>query len=824
MALLRWISDTLPAVLIPSLPRRLLVAAVASASIAACSGGGGSGEPAPSPSGSVTGTAAAAPSAPVSHAPKRTGGSAAALSADGRQVFVAGEDHEVVFVAPASFADLSGVRVVPMPGPPAQIVVAGDLVLVTVRTLPAEDAKAARAGVRGPLPEASSARRLASGKLGITRGSYPRPYYPPSEYKKDLADAPLEPPPAPPPGAPAAPSGSASARAPAAAKPTVPDRPKEPPPPEAKGGTPSRPFDPAVVRKSQGGLLVLMKPDAERGLVEVGRVAVPPDAWGLAVTPDGLRAVVTSAWAGKATVVDIDGRKVIASLAVAREPRGIAVTPDGKTAYVSHLVGADLTRIDDLGGAPKVAVQPLPAARSRTMEGTTPIGSLGWSLAMSPSGDTLFAPRHAIGAGGADAWWGAPVVDALDVKTGKPVAPQRRPGSPLQVLEREKLGDNAIWWGAPGRSPMITEGLVQPRAAVYRKKTDTLLVAGEGMSTLVELSALAPDPAMFVRRSIPLAVYDVYAHHAVRGGAPSALALSEDEDSVYVYCRTTYDLVKVRIDTAEGEWLRLAEDGLPEDAKRGRRLYADARSDEISGGLGCEACHPEGRDDGHVWQEVVLDVEKDDATAVFVGLRDNFKLSRAKDDPTPPPRQKYYPRQTPMLAGRVRAEGPYGWHGEAADMTERLRRAFQLHRPPWFWVGDPGRPIIIDALTDYLQSGLLPPPTLDRPLTDVEKRGKEIFESAEAQCAKCHVPATELTDRTSYPLRSLPPLKGFDPEKNNGFKTPSLYFVGNTAPYFHDGSAPTLLDLVKNNGSRMGQTSHLGPEDQAALVAYLETL
>ena len=30
-----------------------------------------------------------------------------------------------------------------------------------------------------------------------------------------------------------------------------------------------------------------------------------------------------------------------------------------------------------------------------------------------------------------------------------------------------------------------------------------------------------------------------------------------------------------------------------------------------------------------------------------------------------------FPRQTPMLAGRVAARGPYGWHGESADLNAR---------------------------------------------------------------------------------------------------------------------------------------------------------
>jgi cytochrome c peroxidase len=58
------------------------------------------------------------------------------------------------------------------------------------------------------------------------------------------------------------------------------------------------------------------------------------------------------------------------------------------------------------------------------------------------------------------------------------------------------------------------------------------------------------------------------------------------------------------------------------------------------------------------------------------------------------------------------------------------------------------------------------------------------------------------------------------------YNTPSLLGVGATAPYFHDGSARTLREVLTtgNPGDRMGRTSHLKAEDIDALVAYLETL
>lgn len=790
----------------PGLAALLLLSAAA---FPACGDGGPQGAPAATTAAPTA--SATAPAGPVKHPPRRREGSAAALSTDGQRVIVADEVHDAVLVVPTSFADLSAVRVVPVPGPPAQVVTTDDLVLVTVRTLPADDAQAVRADIRGPQPDPAAVRRLEPGSLVYTGQN---DYLAPKEYAHFLQDAP-----------PPASSGAASAKAPSSARPGASAR------PPSKGGTPSKPFDANVVRRSQGGLLLAFRPDAERGLVEVGRAALPPDAWGLALTPDGLRAVVTSAWSSRISVVDVNSMKVLATLDAAAEPRGVTVTADGKTAYVSHLRGADLTRIDDLDAAPKLAAQPLPAGLSRTSEKAALGASLAYSIVLSPDGESVYVPRHAIGAEGHDSWWGAPVVDVLDRKSGKPVAPPRRPRSPGHG-DTNGVAYPADWEVAPGRLPGVRGELVQPRAIVYRKKTDTLLVAGEGFDTLVELDALAPDPAMFMRTRVPLAVYDAFGHHPVRGGAPAAIALSDDEDTAYVYCSTTFDLVKVDLLKFKGEWLRLAEDGLPDDAKKGRRLFANARSTELSGGLACAGCHPEGRDDGHVWVEALLNAGKSDEDAVFLGLRSNIKqrLSGVFGNGSGESEEAnlFYPRQTPMIAGRVRSPGPYGWHAEAKNLVERLMRGFRLHRAPWDSVpgtGDYGPYLAkIDALGDFIQSGLLPPPTLVQPLSGAEKRGKEIFESDQAQCARCHVPATDLTDRTAYPLRALPALPGMDAEKNAAFKTPSLLFIGGTAPYFHDGSAATLEDLVKNNGSRMGQTAHLSPEDQAALVAYLKTL
>jgi cytochrome c peroxidase len=64
-----------------------------------------------------------------------------------------------------------------------------------------------------------------------------------------------------------------------------------------------------------------------------------------------------------------------------------------------------------------------------------------------------------------------------------------------------------------------------------------------------------------------------------------------------------------------------------------------------------------------------------------------------------------------------------------------------------------------------------------------------------------------------------------NPELLGGaYDTPSLSGLALTAPYFHDGSAKTLDEVLAQNHDRMGTTSHLSEADRAALVAFLKTL
>lgn len=101
-------------------------------------------------------------------------------------------------------------------------------------------------------------------------------------------------------------------------------------------------------------------------------------------------------------------------------------------------------------------------------------------------------------------------------------------------------------------------------------------------------------------------------------------------------------------------------------------------------------------------------------------------------------------------------------------------------------------------------------------------RGQEVFSGA-GRCSSCHVPPTY----TDAPLLHAPselPVDGAWAARSatKMYRTTPLAGVSRHAPYFHDGSAPTLGAVV----DRYDAFFHLGlsTQQRSDLVAYLATL
>jgi mono/diheme cytochrome c family protein len=134
------------------------------------------------------------------------------------------------------------------------------------------------------------------------------------------------------------------------------------------------------------------------------------------------------------------------------------------------------------------------------------------------------------------------------------------------------------------------------------------------------------------------------------------------------------------------------------------------------------------------------------------------------------------------------------------------------------------------ALLDYQLS--LPTPQPPRGSVDrrAAERGKELFRG-QARCSSCHQPPS-FTDVLSGGRRNVPFLHdaaevGMDPayaarSATGKYRTTPLRGLQQHPPYFHDGSAAGLIDVVNHYDTLFGLG--LTPAEKRDLVEYLESL
>jgi mono/diheme cytochrome c family protein len=160
--------------------------------------------------------------------------------------------------------------------------------------------------------------------------------------------------------------------------------------------------------------------------------------------------------------------------------------------------------------------------------------------------------------------------------------------------------------------------------------------------------------------------------------------------------------------------------------------------------------------------------------------------------------------------GRLTGTAPFGWTGKGEKLIEHMEKTFSR-------LGGKGLPEHqLAALLSYIAS--LEPPHPELAGASLRERGQEVFFSHEAGCSSCHS-GEAFTDGMSHDVTSAA-----TGDKTKAFDTPSLLYVGASAPYFHDGRFATLRDMLDSTSGMMGKTSHLSDADKDALVTYLRTL
>jgi DNA-binding beta-propeller fold protein YncE/mono/diheme cytochrome c family protein len=288
---------------------------------------------------------------------------------------------------------------------------------------------------------------------------------------------------------------------------------------------------------------------------------------------------------------------------------------------------------------------------------------------------------------------------------------------------------------------------------------------------------------------------DVRGQQVVNVGAgPTGIAVSRDGTTAWVFNAFDHSLSKLASEggiVRQREVKRLGEDVLPADVVAGRKLFFSAVSPDMNDpnlGISCATCHVEAREDGHVWNTTEG------------------------------------PRNTPALTGKLLARtAPFHWNGEFNTVSQ-----FMSHTTKDRMGGRGPSGVMENQLMAFIMS--VPAP--DNPFTtetpaDVKTRGKAAWDKA--ACGSCHTGET-LTDDRFYDVGTLVQTGAVIDRReflfHGGLNTPSLLGIARTAPFLHDGSAPTLKAriLMGKERDQHGLTSRLTDQEVDDLVAYVRSL
>jgi CxxC motif-containing protein (DUF1111 family) len=218
-------------------------------------------------------------------------------------------------------------------------------------------------------------------------------------------------------------------------------------------------------------------------------------------------------------------------------------------------------------------------------------------------------------------------------------------------------------------------------------------------------------------------------------------------------------------------------------------------------------------------------------------------------------------RAARLSDGRI---GHFGWKAQSADLASFVQAACANE----LGLGNPGQtqpqPLSnllykskgydltleqCDQITSFVAS--LPRPTERLPedsrLTEEAENGKRLFHRI--GCTDCHMPNVDkveglysdlllhdmgmpLEGGGSYyktePQVPILPTASSDGPQPGEWRTPPLWGVADSAPYLHDGRAPTLEAAIQQHGGQAQRSAQnfaqLSKEQQGKVIAFLKTL
>ncbi len=573
--------------------------------------------------------------------------------------------------------------------------------------------------------------------------------------------------------------------------------------------------------------------DAE-SLENVAEVPVLDGPVAVAIAPDG-RIWVVHQDAAAIAIIDAESLKVVEifELPYASQPMGVVFSKEGD-AYVTLMALGEVIQIDGTTGEELLRKFIAPFLRG---------------LSLSADGTTLWVTRFISGEGHGEVFQlDAATLEVLvrhelvEDTTTEDSDVQGR-GLPNYLFSVALSPDGVEAW-IPGKKDNMSRGVERDGLVLTQDNTVRPLIAlldlqsGEelvderidlddrNLPRQITFSPLGDYALVTVFGSNQIEVRDAYTRALVtglRGGKGPVGTIITSDQRLFVLgdlSRTlvAYDASGI-LSGADQTTRLLAEvplvenEALAADVLIGKQLFSNADDPRMAseGYLSCASCHLDGFEDGRVW--------------AFADRGEGL-------------------RNTTSLLGRSgMGHGPVHWSGnfdEIQDFEAAIRSGqggigfmsdadffAGTRSEPW---GDPKAGVSpdLDAIAAYVAALDRIPPSPYRnqggSLTTEALAGQATF--SRLGCDFCHS-GDDFTDSPAGLLHDVGTITADSGsrlgEELVGLDTPTLLGIWQTAPYLHDGSAPTLRDVLttRNPNGLHGATGDLSDKELDELVAYM---
>ena len=556
----------------------------------------------------------------------------------------------------------------------------------------------------------------------------------------------------------------------------------------------------AIAATVDGSTLIVVNPDSDSATivdtssrVVLAELAVGLDPRTVAVADSGSRAYVANRGSDTVSVIDLRSRRVVDEIAVGHQPYGVVVSPDGSRLFVTEQGDASLRILDTatFSTVAAIAVDDRPSGVAITEDGAILVishllaGTVS-VIGLDPPSPPLVVPL----------WPDSNLVQSIVLSPDSTIAyvPHTRANTSNPIL----TFDTTVF-------PLVSlVDLTVPRHLVGEQiSLDSADPPGIGLP--FDAALMPGGEILYVvnAASNDVTVVDLnnrqgLAHIEVEDN-PRGIAISPDGTTAWVN-NTLAGTVSV-IDTASNtvtQSIDVTTIPLPPALLLGKRLFHSSDDPRLARDqwIACNTCHFDGEHDGRTW------------VFGFAG-----------------------PRNTTTLHGMIQTY-PLRWSAEwdeSADSDFAVRReqfgAGLIDGEMYDTLGDPntGLSYELDCLALFIDSLTMPENRIRETLDhEAVQRGEDLFHDPVVGCVDCH-PGPYFTDFSVHDVATANgPGERLGPE----IDTPTLRDLDRSAPYLHDGSAATLLDVLTtaNPGDEHGVTSHLNPTDLQDLVEYMLSL